>query len=318
MPAAGEIQGLGLSPALAGLGHLRGLVREEEAPRCHPPGCHVQVPWGPVPSEDAGSRGELAPGPAGAPARVEVGPSSPVKHVVLRGVARVLPTSCSGTGGHRPAQAPPAAPAQDRAPARDREAGLLAGGQAGTGRGGPALCAPPLPTRLGLRGPEAGAVGPQEVKLWWGQEGRLCAGSLGKVRPQLLVVVGAQESGRPSPALGPSWDVPTQGGERLASTMLPLFSAPMPPTNLAYLTFCLKKSAACQGYAGSAWLNPPPDQRAVGPGKRAQPGPGMCPWAWGSGPLGLQDGWSCPRLVPPSQKMEADQISSSREPGAAG
>lgn len=65
--------------------------------------------------------------------QVEVGPSSPVRHVVLRGVARVVPTSCSGTGGHRPT-GPPAAPAQDGAPARDRKARLLAGGWAGTGR----------------------------------------------------------------------------------------------------------------------------------------------------------------------------------------
>lgn len=57
-----------------GLGHLRGLVPGGR-PRCHPPGCHVQVTWGPVHvTEDAGSPGELAPGPARAPAAGGGGP----------------------------------------------------------------------------------------------------------------------------------------------------------------------------------------------------------------------------------------------------
>lgn len=64
--------------------------------------------------------------------------------------------------------------------------------------GGPALCAPPLPTRLGLQGlAELGRWEPQGVKLWWGQEGRL-AGMSGALA--LLVVVGWGVRGRPSPA----------------------------------------------------------------------------------------------------------------------
>ena len=132
-----------------GLGHLWGLVPGGK-PRCHPPGCHVQVTWGPVHvTEDAGSPGELSPGPARAPALL----SGTWCWEVWPGQCPPAAAEQVGTGPQVPelATGPPAVPAQDGVPARAREAMLLAGGWAGL-TGGPALCAPPLPTHPGLHG----------------------------------------------------------------------------------------------------------------------------------------------------------------------
>ena len=85
-----------------GLGHLRGLVPGGR-PRCHPPGCHVQVAWGPVHvTEDAGSPGELAPDPARAPA---AGGGGPQLSCQARGAGRYGRSSAHQLQQNRWAQA---------------------------------------------------------------------------------------------------------------------------------------------------------------------------------------------------------------------
>lgn len=258
-----------------GLGHLWGLVPGGK-PRCHPPGCHVQVTWGPVHvTEDAGSPGELAPGPA-------------------RAAAEQV-----GTG-------PPAVPAQDGVPARAREAMLLAGGWAGL-TGGPALCAPALPTHPGLHGlAELGrwdAEGSQIAR--GGRRGR-SAGLSGALALLMVVGVGGVQW-CPSPAeaqLG-------HARRRVRGQPVPCcppFSAPCyhfeetEPVAFLFRKCCLP----CLGllYKKETQLNmaSPDQKRAVGTGAQQTE---CVPGRRGTRrPLACSSGWpGCP-WSPPSQKME--------------